>query len=79
MPLNSTISNKKTIIDPHHGGLNEWGYYKNQLYFRNVGNERWVKCKRVSITPKRVKMLYELMKLKPPNLFKRFQQLVGIL
>lgn len=50
-----------TIIDPHHGQLNEWGYYNGKFYHRTVNTKTWTKVKKVSLTPDRIKALYELI------------------
>lgn len=50
-----------TIIDPHHGSIHEWGWYNNNLYQRQRNTKTWVKVKKISFTPARVRILNELI------------------
>lgn len=53
----------RTALDPHHEPYpNQWGWDGSHLYTReNVPTRRWVKVKRISFTPARVKALAALV------------------
>jgi hypothetical protein len=51
----------KTISDPHHGSINEWGFYNGNLYHRTKGTKTWTKTNKVSFTPERFKAINKLI------------------
>ena len=57
---NTLITN--TVRDPHHGRDNEWGYYNGHFYHRHIHTKTWIRVKKVSLTPERIKALYQLIK-----------------
>ena len=54
-----TITN--TIVDPHHGSINEWGFHNNCFYHRHVHTKKWVEVKKISLTPARIIALNKLI------------------
>lgn len=53
----------RTAIDPHHEPYpNQWGWDGSNLYIReNVPSRRWVRVKRISFTPARIRLIAELI------------------
>ena len=54
-----------TIDDCHHDGSSEWGVLRNELYTRHKSYPRpsWTKVKRISFTPKRIALIYRLLRV----------------
>lgn len=49
------------VKDPHHGGISEWCFYKNDFWIRSFSNKKWTLVGRSHLTPARVKTLYSLL------------------
>ena len=62
------IDIKHTTLDPHHSGLGEFGCLAGEFYQRTFGATKWTKMKRISLTPKRIEVIYNLLILDDPGL-----------
>lgn len=51
------------IKDPHHDGDSTWAFYKNSFWHRGVGQTKWTRVKRISMTPKRLVALHTIMQI----------------
>ena len=64
----STLS----VLDPHHRDNPlrvEWIYHKDKFYHRHAHNSKeWIATKKISVTPKRVKMLMKLLEINGVNI-----------
>lgn len=49
------------VIDPHHGGSSEWGFYDGSFWHRTRCHKTWTRVKKVSLTPSRLKALITLI------------------
>lgn len=61
------IDIKHTVYDTHHNGLSEFGCLNKEFYQRTTGATKWTKMKRISLTPKRIKLFYKLLILDEPK------------
>lgn len=57
---NGTIITNK-MIDPHHSSIHEWGWYNNKLYQKYRGSFTWIRVKKISFTPARIRILNKLV------------------
>lgn len=51
----------RTCKDPHHNGINIWGWSGQNFYIRSETQSKWTKVNKVHITPNRVVMFSWLM------------------
>jgi hypothetical protein len=55
-----TPEDVKIVKDPHHGGLTSWMYWDGDFWNKPGVQKRWTRCKKVSMTPDRLKVLATL-------------------
>lgn len=51
----------REALDPHHDGAMTWGWDGNTLWIRSSGGKTWTPVSKVSVTPARIAMLYNLI------------------